>query len=201
MAYRGKLAPGEFAKMAPNHPFAGIQITFGVKRSDVTGSTKEEIPIGRPSSPTYNFGIIAPSDGTVLSPSLVQTYRNTDYRVGYPPSFVLHIGQYSPELVAEHSRHNVKSSLFITASNPYGKLLDPAVNFSRYTLLLGDLRIQNLIAEEASGQHPSGNWPAERSLIVYGVDLKLARELGASHNQNAVVWTDSDGIPKLILLR
>jgi hypothetical protein len=103
--------------------------------------------------------------------------------------------------VAEHARRNVQSSLFITASNPYGKLLDPAVNFSRYTLLLGDLSVRNLPAEEASGQHPSGKWPAERSLIVYGVDLEQACKLGTNHNQNAVVWTGVDGIPKLILLR
>jgi hypothetical protein len=198
MAYLGH------GPLGPNHPFSGVTISFGKKPTKSPNQPEaghKNTPSNEFASTSHRDGIIAPSDGSVLSPSLVQTYRNTDYRVGYPPSFVLYIGQYSPELVAEHSRHNVKSSLFITASNPYGKLLDPTVNFSRYTLLLGDLRIQNLIAEEASGQHPSGNWPAERSLIVYGVDLKLARELGASHNQNAVVWTDSDGIPKLILLR
>jgi hypothetical protein len=39
MAYRGTLAPGEFAKMAPNHPFAGTNISIGVNRSDLVGGT------------------------------------------------------------------------------------------------------------------------------------------------------------------
>ena len=183
MAYLGEEPTGS------THPFSRITIQFGCKQ-----------PPGKP-LPPKGSGIITQPEGTVLAPGLVHAYRSTDYQVGHPPRFTLRIGQASPELLAEHEHHRVASSAFITASNPYGKLLSAEANDARFILLNGDLAARGLNADEGYGHDPSGKWPAERSLLVFGIDLDLARAIGGFHNQNAIVWNGEDGVPQLVLLR
>ena len=57
------------------------------------------------------------------------------------------------------------------------------------------------IVIEGAGADPTGAWPPEKSYFSLGVDLETARVLGRRYQQDAVVWTGKDAIPKLILLR
>jgi hypothetical protein len=50
-------------------------------------------------------------------------------------------------------------------------------------------------------QHPENGWPDEESFLVFGLTLQAARTLGAHWLQNALIWTGSDALPQLILLR
>ena len=54
---------------------------------------------------------------------------------------------------------------------------------------------------EGTGFDPRGTWPEERSFLVLGLDLEASRALGREFKQNAIVWSGSDAIPRLILLR
>lgn len=54
---------------------------------------------------------------------------------------------------------------------------------------------------ESLNVDPSGKWPPEKSFFVPGLDLNTARSIGQQFNQNAIVWIDSEAIPRLILLR
>ena len=49
---------------------------------------------------------------------------------------------------------------------------------------------------EGIGEDPSGKWPGERSLLVFGLVPKIAREFGAKFGQNAIVWSGADAIPQ-----
>ena len=54
---------------------------------------------------------------------------------------------------------------------------------------------------EGMGEHPSGQWPGEPSFLILGLPLDAAKQLGARHEQNAIVWCGTDAVPQLILLR
>jgi hypothetical protein len=54
---------------------------------------------------------------------------------------------------------------------------------------------------KGAGSDPSGGWPPEESFLVLGLGLEAARTLGREFHQNALLWTDHDAIPRLILLR
>ena len=49
------------------------------------------------------------------------------------------------------------------------------------------------------GRHSTNDWPPELSLLVLGLDLTEAREVGARWGQNAIVWSGLDAVPALIV--
>jgi hypothetical protein len=51
------------------------------------------------------------------------------------------------------------------------------------------------------GQDPAGQWDGEDSFLVLGISLEAAKKLGSQFEQNAIVWADSNAVPKLFLLR
>ncbi len=64
-----------------------------------------------------------------------------------------------------------------------------------------ELGRRSLAYIEGIGQHPSKQWPGEASYLVFGLELEAAKTLGRALRQNAIVWSDADAVPRLILLR
>ena len=136
---------------------------------------------------------------SVLDRQLVDQYRQADYRV--EAGFVLRIDQTSLELARWHARHGVDCSAFVTACNPRGQVLDEQAN-SRLTSQLAEVLAESgRVFVAGIGTDPGGDWPGEASFLVAGLALAGTRELGRRFNQNAVVWSGEDAVPRLILLR
>lgn len=138
---------------------------------------------------------------SVIDSDTIQAYLETEYRVHAEPSFVLRIGQVSHELLAMHKASRVGSSAFITACNPFSQLRDEADNQTRQRELAAELARRGLKFLQGIGQHPSTNWQGEDSFLVLGLNLAAAKALGQRLEQNALLWSGSDGIPQLIQLR
>jgi len=138
---------------------------------------------------------------TAIAANTLAAYRRTHYCVDDSPSFVLHIDEPSPALQALHRRHGCSCSAFVTAFNPFGQLLDAQGNAQRQIALLEQLHAQGHILIAGCGRDPDGLWPPEPSLLVLALELDAARQLGRRHEQNAVVWSGADAVPRLILLR
>ncbi len=117
------------------------------------------------------------------------------------PPFTLQIGTRSPSLIEMHDRHQVRYSAFLTAWNPFSRLIDQATNSAMQQDLTETLARRELVGISGLGQHPSNQWPAEESLLILGIDLEVAKILAKQYEQNAFVWNSEDGIPQLILLR
>jgi hypothetical protein len=117
---------------------------------------------------------------STLDLTLVQTYRETDYRVFASPPFTLRVGQRSAELAAAHRRHGVAHSAYVTACNPFSQALDHAANAARHASLGRQLAERGLPAIEGLGKHPNPRqpWPGEPSYLVLGLDLAAAMALG-----------------------
>ena len=143
----------------------------------------------------------AGATGSAIAPATIAAYRETDYWVGGDTPFTLRVGEFSPALAALHEARRVDSSAFITACNPFSRALDAAANAERQAALLHDLRQRRLGCVEGIGQHPSGDWPGEPSMLVLGIALDEARALGHAYEQNAIVWVGADATPRLMLLR
>jgi len=138
---------------------------------------------------------------TQVAPDTLRAYEETHYRVLGSQPFTLRIGVPSAELAALHRRHALDSSTFVTAYNPFSQTPTDADNNARHELLLEDEAVHRRPHLDGIGEHPGNGWPGERSLLVLGVDLRTAGELGERWGQNAIVWAGSDTVPQLILLR
>ena len=113
----------------------------------------------------------------------------------------LQVGVRCAALVALHEQYQTHCSAFITACNPHGMLLDTAVNERQQWLLCADILGLGLAAIPGTGEHPTGAWPAEPSYLVPGLARDIAQSLGRKFQQNAIIWTDVDAVPQLLLLR
>lgn len=141
---------------------------------------------------------------SVIHPDKIRAYEQTDYRIAWRESaFVLKIGRASAELRALYAQTGTASALFITAFNPLGSMVSDAANAQAHERLRGDLAALGVAHEEGEGVGTDAqeDWPAEKSFLALGVDEARAGELGRRYGQDAVVWADADGVPRLLLLR
>ena len=138
---------------------------------------------------------------SALASSLIQAYLETDYHVSTTPPFIIRIGERCEPLLELHRKHGVDCSAFITSWNPYGVDVGEAINQKRLSTLREDLLCLAKQVFDGFGKHPANSWPAEPSLLILGLSLDDAKELGSHHEQNAIVWIGANGIPDLVLLR
>ena len=136
-----------------------------------------------------------------LAPDLISAYEVTNFIVKNAPEFTLNVDTESEELKSLFKQNRVDSAVFITAWNPYGQALTAEENQSRNNNLRDELNLRSLKFINGFGQDPIGQWPGEDSFLVLGISLEASKKLGAQFEQNAIVWSDKDAIPQLILLK
>jgi hypothetical protein len=137
----------------------------------------------------------------VIHPATVLAYQQTEYRVLGSVPAVLQVGVRCAPLVILHQLHHTDCSAFVTACNPRGELLDDAVNTQRQAALALEISRLGRLAIDGIGRHPQGGWPPEPSFLVPGLTRAAAQQLGRQFEQNAILWSDADAMPQLILLR
>lgn len=138
---------------------------------------------------------------SAIHPSTIQAYLETEYRVYGEPGFTLRVGQANADLLSAHKRQRVDCSAFLTACNPFSLSVDEADNMAKQAALAKELSRRSLVFLQGVGQHPSNEWPGEASFLVFGLTLEAAKALGSRFEQNGFVWSGTDAVPRLILLR
>lgn len=138
---------------------------------------------------------------TVISPSLIQAYLETDYGVNADPAFVLKVGVFSEPLARLLEHHHCDCAAYLTACNPLSQDAGAAENAVRQAELSRELTERSLRFIEGVGQDSQGKWPGEASFLILGLSLEASRALGRKHAQNAFLWCARDAVPQLILLR
>jgi hypothetical protein len=133
-----------------------------------------------------------------ISKELWQAYEETEFKVYSDNSFTLKIGNYSDELNSLINESKCLSAAFITAYNPFSKQLSESENSERQDGLRQELAKRGLKCYDGVGQHPSGQWPGEPSLLILGLSKEAALALARNLEQNAFVWSDSSAVPQLI---
>lgn len=138
---------------------------------------------------------------SVLDQDLISAYKLTNFHVKAEPAFTLNVGKVSEELKTLFKQNDFSNAAFITAWNPYSKSLSDEENQARNDQLENVLNLYSLKFMNGFGQDPLGQWSGEDSFLVLGISLETSKKLGAQFEQNAIVWSYKDAIPKLILLR
>ncbi len=134
-----------------------------------------------------------------VAPELVQAYRETVFELQRPTALALRVGEANDALRVVHAKYGVSSSCFVTAFNPRSELLSDAQNAARHATLCAELRAEARAFFEGEGGHPTGTWPKERGVLVLGLDEAEARALCDRWDQNAVVWSGGDAVPRLLV--
>jgi hypothetical protein len=123
------------------------------------------------------------------SRSFANAYLATDYVVRIDGRLlVIRPNERSPAVDKALSRFKARSAAFITAFNPYSIMHGNHVNLAAHTQLLAALRSRRRRFVEGIGQGHDKRWPAEKSVLVFGVTCTTAAMLGRRFKQNAIVF-------------
>jgi hypothetical protein len=129
---------------------------------------------------------------------LARAYRRTVYHVHDAPPFRLRVGQGSAALRTAQSTRGTQSSAFITACNPRGELRHADENARLHVALIDRLNREGRTFVPGMGGEPDQGWPPELSVLVFGLTLEEAQDLGADLQQRAILWSGANGCPKLV---
>ena len=138
---------------------------------------------------------------TAIPVATIDAYLATDYQVNTVERFVLNVGRPSPELARWFQTNKEDQAAFITAWNPLGKPTSDTTNRIAEQKLIVEIQARNLPYLQGEGKDPSGRWPSEPSLLVFGISLESAKELVERFRQDGFIYVGSDATPQLILLR
>ena len=128
-----------------------------------------------------------------ITEDLARAYFLTNFRVFTPTgSFTVHVRRESTELAVLHASHNARSSAFLTAYSPFSQPTDAETDRINQNSLQTEVegRWEYLLGE---GVDPTGEWPAEPSLLILGIDLDEALVLGQKFDQLALLFATGDG--------
>jgi hypothetical protein len=133
--------------------------------------------------------------------ALAAAYNATLYEVHAPDGLmVLRLGVLNPPLQEVHAQLNVRCSAFLTAWNPRSVPTPAAHNAAALDRMRNEIVALGLFSWPGIGRDPTGQWTAEESLFVPGLDLARAREMGQLFDQHAIVHAQDDAVPRLIWL-
>lgn len=142
---------------------------------------------------------------TLVPDQLIAAYRSAHYLAGAGQgAMTLRVDQYSEALSRLLATAGSRNAAFLTACNPLG--VQSSIQANRIASARLRAKLMRQVSRpdqvlEGVAIDPSGSWPPEESFLVLGLDLDSARSLGREFNQNALLWTEADAIPRLILLR
>ena len=138
---------------------------------------------------------------SAIPPDLIAAYRATRYWVeAAPDRFCLRIDEHSPELAALLRSASTRCAAYLTACNPFSVVATHTENERANRALREAVQQYGVTVIAGTGRDARSTWE-EPSFLALGLGIEDARRLGVRFRQNAMVWSDGDAIPRLILLR
>ncbi len=133
-----------------------------------------------------------------LTKAQIHYYMHTDYVVKQPP-LIIHIGSRHPALDALLKQNQAVEWCFITAANPYSRVLSDADNDSRNQQLIAACHGAGWSTYAGYGKSQISDWLPEPSLLVLGISATDAKQLAVRYQQNAIVIGALDKPSELLL--
>lgn len=128
---------------------------------------------------------------------LIAAYNATEYRV-YSPAIIITVGKVNKELDKLLLENNETEWTYITSCNPYSRDCSVDVNKNYYESLLQHVSYYKYF--EGEGQGIDTTWPAEKSILIIGISVSQAIEIGNKYNQNAIVLGKYEQVAELKFL-
>lgn len=138
---------------------------------------------------------------STITQNLLDSYSSAEYHVDAVLPFILKIGICSNELMRLYESAHCNSAAFITAYNPGSNELPNEVNEDRNKKLEILISSMSYLFVRGAGKCADDDGLGEVSLLVLGMDIDMASDIGKQFEQNAIVWCAGDAIPQLILLK
>ena len=129
--------------------------------------------------------------------SLIEAYKNTKYIV-FEPTLIIEIGKLNLEIDDIIINHNSNSWAFITAYNPFSRILTNDENRLRHDELKE--LTKDYITFEGHGVGENPTWEPELSLLIIGISKDDASKIGKEFEQNAIVYGLINETPQLLIL-
>lgn len=142
-----------------------------------------------------------PVSEALVDVSLLEAYRQTEYKAVDDPVMTLRISVPCQDLLKRYEDWQTDCCAFVTACNPRSEWQDEATNARLQADLAAELTRRGLRYLAGIGQHPTNGWLGEASWLVVGVSLEEAKHMGTQWAQNAVVWCGAEAVPQLMVLR
>ena len=120
----------------------------------------------------------------MINEELINAYRKTEYCI-FKPAIVIKIGELSESLDELLKQYDQQDWTFISACNPYSKILSDTENNERHLHLKEAMKAYKYFEGEGIGEDLS--WKPEKSLLVIGINRENAIEVGRHFKQNAIV--------------
>ena len=129
--------------------------------------------------------------------TLLEAYKNTKYIV-LKPTLTIEIGKLNQDLDKLLLKHNSNEWAFITAYNPYSRVLTEEEN----KVLHNKLKelTEKYVTFEGHGVGQDPTWEPELSLFIIGISKDDASEIGKKFEQNAIVYGVVNNPPELLIL-
>ena len=113
----------------------------------------------------------------------------------------IRVGQQNTALNDLLRKHGASTWAFITAYNPGSVLLDSSENEQRQKQLESDLRACGYVLILGAGEPGTNDSPAERSVLVLGMERGEAERFGQKYEQNAIIFGTEKGFPELLWIQ
>ena len=135
------------------------------------------------------------------SKRFTDAYLATDYVARIDGRHVVvRPGQRSAEVEKAMRRVKTRTAAFITACNPSGRLRGEVANRAAHSALASNLRRCQRPFVEGYGLGHDNRWPAEKSVLAFGLNASAAAKLGRRFRQNAIVFVQFGRRAKLVHL-
>lgn len=147
---------------------------------------------------SYDIMNFKPQFSAAEIASLQTAYQQAIYEVYYDREKIqLRIGKNNPQLERLLKDCHCTTWALITAFNPYSQCLSEIENLQRHQSLIEYLQPLQFTMFDALGKDDNGDWIPEKSIIIVGINLTQAREIGLRFEQNAIVYGELGKPPEL----
>jgi hypothetical protein len=128
---------------------------------------------------------------------LIEAYKNTKYKV-FEPGIIIEIGVLNQDVDGLLIEYKSVEWAFITAYNPYSRVLTNDENKMRHDELKELTKSYITFEGHGVGEDPA--WEPELSLFILGISKEEASLIGKKFEQNAIVYGKTNSEPELLIL-
>lgn len=129
--------------------------------------------------------------------NLLQAYKSTKYKV-FKPNLIIQIGVTNDSLNELVIQHNATEWAYITAYNPFSRVLTDIENQGRHLEIKKSTFSYSTYEGHGVGKDP--NWKPEQSLLIIGISKEESILIGKKFEQNAIVHGKINSTPELLIL-
>lgn len=148
----------------------------------------------------YDISCFDEESGAASAPAtdLGASFHNTSYIVHLGHANIpLRIGKHNPQLDVVLAQKGFHEWAWITAANPGAQKVSEKVNAARYREFLHLVFQEKLTYLTADAVPDVPGWPIEPGLLIFGISLERALEVGRKFGQLAILAGIKGHVPLL----